>query len=281
MIPLLLWSNCYYLGSPISLSPPEIQQLSDRTNTAIQIIPITDQSYRTWFHAQGFDTKQISTTATVNPLTGEREQENISEITELHLSKATDQIDRIKTILSGALRNRASDIHLEPTQDGLRIRYRIDGILRDVTTLPSEISRRVIVALKVMCHMDISESRRPQDGRIRESYTTDQEAEVGLDMRVSTLPCVSGEKAVIRLLPQRNPFSQIEDLGVFSENIDYLQKMVAATSRHGYFHRSYGFWEDQYALHQFAGNCYRTCECNHGRGSCRIYSATDHSNPGA
>ena len=98
-----------------------------------------------------------------NPLTGEVEQENIGKMTELHLSKATDQIGRIKTLISGALRNRASDIHLEPTLDGLRVRYRIDGILRNITTLPLDVSRRAVVALKVMADMDISESRRPQD----------------------------------------------------------------------------------------------------------------------
>jgi type II secretory ATPase GspE/PulE/Tfp pilus assembly ATPase PilB-like protein len=78
--------------------------------------------------------------------------------------------------------------------DGLRVRYRIDGILRDITTLPLDVSRKAIVALKVMSNMDISESRRPQDGRIAENYASTSETELGLDMRVSTLPCVGGEK---------------------------------------------------------------------------------------
>jgi type II secretory ATPase GspE/PulE/Tfp pilus assembly ATPase PilB-like protein len=131
--------------------------------------------------------------------------------------KAADQIGRIKTIISGALRNRASDIHLEPMIDGLRVRYRIDGVLRDITTLPLDLSRRVIGALKVMCNMDIAENRRPQDGRIEEKYSSDSEAELGMDMRVSTLPCVNGEKAVIRLLPRQNPYSHLDNLG-FSPN---------------------------------------------------------------
>jgi len=68
------------------------------------------------------------------------------------------------------------------------------------------------VALKVMSKMDISDSRRPQDGRIEEKYAG-AEAEMGMDMRVSTLPCIGGEKAVIRLLPRRNPYSHLEKLG--------------------------------------------------------------------
>jgi type II secretory ATPase GspE/PulE/Tfp pilus assembly ATPase PilB-like protein len=187
--------------------------MSDRTFTEIKIIPISDKSYRVWHRNQTTDYNQISAQPFVNPLTGELEQEDIGAVTTELLAKAADQIGRIKTLISGALRNRASDIHLEPTPNGLRVRYRIDGILRDITTLPLEISRRAIVALKVMADMDIAESRRPQDARIGENYAMGQDSDLGLDMRVSTLPCVGGEKAVIRLLPRQNPFSNIEELG--------------------------------------------------------------------
>ncbi|WP_287288213.1 GspE/PulE family protein, partial [Okeania sp. SIO2B9] len=144
------------------------------------------------------------------------EEEDVCATTELYLSQAADQIGRIKTIISGALRNRASDIHLEPTGDGLRVRYRIDGILRNITTLPADIGRRVVVAIKVMCDMDIAESRCPQDGRISEQYVGEDDSNIGIDLRVSTLPCVGGEKAVIRLLTSKNPFSSLDKLG-FSE----------------------------------------------------------------
>jgi type II secretory ATPase GspE/PulE/Tfp pilus assembly ATPase PilB-like protein len=220
VVPLLLWRNCYYLGSPMEISPAEMKKLSDRTFTDIKIVPIAERSYRAWFHTHNLDHDQISSDPLVNPLTGEVESENIVEVTELYLSKAVDQISRIKTIISGALRNRASDIHLEPTTEGLRVRYRIDGILRDITTLPLEISRKCIVALKVMSDMDIAESRRPQDGRIGERYAAGQDLDLGLDMRVSTLPCVGGEKAVVRLLPRQNPFSCMEELGFTPKTLE-------------------------------------------------------------
>ncbi|MEX0271101.1 GspE/PulE family protein [Leptolyngbyaceae cyanobacterium UHCC 1019] len=213
LLPLLLWQNCFYLGCPVPVSLDTIRRLSDRTFTNIKIIPVTDKSYTTWYRTQNIDANRLSSQPFINPLTGEHEQENISEITRELLAKAVDQIGRIKTIISGALRNRASDIHLEPTTDGLRIRYRIDGILRDITLLPPEISRRAIVALKVMADMDIAESRRPQDARIGDKYTSGSESDLGLDMRVSTLPCVGGEKAVIRLLPRENPFAGMDELG--------------------------------------------------------------------
>jgi type II secretory ATPase GspE/PulE/Tfp pilus assembly ATPase PilB-like protein len=218
-IPLLLWRGCYYLGSPVELSSEVVRKLVDRTGSEIKIIPISDKSYRAWFHSQNLNNNRLSSTPLVNPITGEKEQENITETTEISLSKEADQIGRIKTLLSGALRNRASDIHLEPMPEGLRVRYRIDGVLRDITTLPIELSRRVIVALKVMCKMDISENRRPQDGRIEEQYTSTDQVEVGMDMRVSTLPCVGGEKAVIRLLPRQNPYSQLDKLGFSAKTL--------------------------------------------------------------
>lgn len=151
------------------------------------------------------------------------EQENITQAAEFDLSQADNQIAQIKVILASAVRNRVSDIHLEPTIEGLRVRYRIDGILRDVTMLPLEVSRRTIVALKVMADMDISESRRPQDARISEQYASETATNLDLDLRVSTLPCIGGEKAVIRLLPRQNPFSQMDDLG-FTEKALALYK---------------------------------------------------------
>lgn len=213
VVPLLLWQNCYYLGSPVALTPEAVRQISDRTLSDLKIVSITPKSYRLWYYTRSLVTNQIQTGSLINPLTGEEIQEDVAETTELHLAKAEGQIERIKTIIASALRNRASDIHLEPTEVGLRVRYRIDGVLRNITTLPAEVSRKVIVALKVMSSMDIADSRRPQDGRIGEQYTTLTEAQFDMDLRVSTLPCVWGEKAVVRLLPRENPFTTVEDLG--------------------------------------------------------------------
>ncbi len=223
VIPLLLWRNCYYLASPIEICADEMKKMSDRTFSEIKIIFIDEKSYRAWYHREHINPQSLKANRLVNPLTGELEEEDVCATTELYLSQAADQIGRIKTIISGALRNRASDIHLEPTVDGLRVRYRIDGILRNITTLPADIGRRVVVAMKVMCEMDIAESRCPQDGRVSQEYIDDEDSNVGLDLRVSTLPCVGGEKVVIRLLTAKNPFSSLKDLG-FSEQSLSLYK---------------------------------------------------------
>lgn len=226
VIPLLLWRNCYYLASPIDICADEIKNMSDRTFSDIRIIAIAEKSYSAWYHREKIDPKSISGQKLINPLTGELEEEDVCVTTELYLSQAADQIGRIKTIISGALRNRASDIHLEPTGDGLRVRYRIDGILRNITSLPADIGRRVVVAIKVMCDMDIAESRCPQDGRISEQYAEDDDSNVGLDLRVSTLPCVGGEKVVIRLLTSKNPFSSLEDLGFSDRSLNLYKSWL-------------------------------------------------------
>lgn len=241
VVPLLLWKNCYYLASPLPISLEIQEAIRIRTQSDIQIFPITENSYKQWYHQTNVNLNQINAESLINPLSGENENENITEITEIYLAKAKDQIERVKTIISSALRNRASDIHLEPLPQGLRVRYRIDGVLREITTLPLEISRRVIVAIKVMSNMDIAESRKPQDGRIGQKYALkDDTSELGLDMRVSTLPCVEGEKVVIRLLPQRNPFTDMNKLGfsphvlpVYKNWISQPQGMIILTGPTG------------------------------------------------
>ena len=219
VIPLLLWQSYFDLGSPIALSNDQKELISHRISAKVNVIPITSDSYSRWFRRQHIpNPNAIHSSQAINPLTGEIDQVDIGETTDLYLSQAVDQTRRINALISIALQHRASDIHLEPTPTGLRVRYRIDGILRDIKVLPLEISRKIIVALKVMSDMDIADSRRPQDGRIGKEYTSDESLDSKLDMRVSTLPCIGGEKAVIRLLPRDNPFSNhMESLG-FSDH---------------------------------------------------------------
>jgi type II secretory ATPase GspE/PulE/Tfp pilus assembly ATPase PilB-like protein len=233
VLPLFLWQNCYYLGTPKHLEQSDLQQLQQRLNAAVKIIKIDELSYRKWYRQQTVDYKTIASAKLINPLTGEADTEDITELTELSLAQTDNQITRVKTIIASALRHRASDIHLEPSLEGLKVRYRIDGILRTVTTLPSEISRKVVVAIKVMSEMDIADSRRPQDGRMAEKYMSSNQQEQGLDLRVSTLPCVSGvkgeagEKIVMRLLRQQNSFQTIADIGFSDRALKIYQHWLA------------------------------------------------------
>jgi type IV pilus assembly protein PilB len=124
-------------------------------------------------------------------------------------------------ILADAVRARASDIHVEPQQDDVRIRYRVDGVLREVRRVPSSSRAALTSRLKLIAGMDISERRIPQDGRVR--------LEVGehlLDARVSTLPSMHGEKVVIRLLASADDVAALGELGVDPRALRTLRRVL-------------------------------------------------------
>ena len=103
----------------------------------------------------------------------------------------------VSSIISGAIDVGASDIHIEPQEPDMRVRYRIDGLLRDAISVPSSAQQEVVSHIKVLAEMDISERRAPQDGHV-----TQEHADRTYDLRVSSLPSVGGEKIVIRILDQ-------------------------------------------------------------------------------
>ena len=114
----------------------------------------------------------------------------------------------VNLLILQALNERASDIHIEPTETDLRIRYRIDGVLHDVSTAPRAISAAVTTRLKVMADMNIAEHRIPQDGRISLNVGSK-----GIDLRMATLPTIYGEKVVMRVLDKSSVVLGFADLG--------------------------------------------------------------------
>ena len=124
-------------------------------------------------------------------------------------------------ILQQALQEKASDIHFEPREEDLRIRFRIDGLLRDVMVVPKRLRADVCSRVKVMANLDITERRRPQDGRIQMSINGSE-----VDMRVSTLPTVHGEKIVARLFNKSYEFLSIEKFGFSANSLNRIESML-------------------------------------------------------
>ena len=117
-------------------------------------------------------------------------------------------------IMTQAVGDRASDVHIEPTERDVRVRFRVDGVLHDVMHSPKNIQGGLISRLKVMADLNIAEKRVPQDGRIS--------MKVGgrtLDLRVATLPTVYGEKIVIRVLDKSQALLRLEDLGLLRRRV--------------------------------------------------------------
>ena len=133
----------------------------------------------------------------------------------------TPIVDLVNTIIVTGVRNRASDIHFDPCEEGLKIRMRIDGDLRDHTIIPKSAERNLITRIKLISGMNITENRLPQDGAIK--GTIDK---INLDMRVSVLPTNLGEKAVIRILDYSMSLEGIKNLDFSEDNLKKVEKML-------------------------------------------------------
>ena len=114
----------------------------------------------------------------------------------------------VNAIFVDAVQAGASDIHIEPQQKGVNLRYRVDGVLRHVLTMPKRSQAKVVSRVKIISHMDIAERRKPQDGRTRFVLGGSN-----YDLRVSTLPTADGETVVIRILAQDRARVALEELG--------------------------------------------------------------------
>ena len=127
----------------------------------------------------------------------------------------------VNLLIAQALRDRASDLHLEPQDTQMRVRFRVDGALHDITTLPAEMGPAVISRIKIMGGMNIVERRRPQDGQT--SLEVDGRA---LDVRIASTPTVFGEKVTMRLLDKSRPLYKGADLGMPADTGESWGKLV-------------------------------------------------------
>ncbi|HBL51899.1 MAG: hypothetical protein A3D24_00965 [Candidatus Blackburnbacteria bacterium RIFCSPHIGHO2_02_FULL_39_13] len=127
----------------------------------------------------------------------------------------------VKELLEFAMKSRASDIHIEPEEKGTRVRYRIDGILQEKFTMPRNFHDSLISRIKILSGMKIDEKRVPQDGRFNFKAGTDE-----VDLRVSSLPTVFGEKIVMRLLKKSGGVPKLSDLGLRGRALKNLEDAV-------------------------------------------------------
>jgi type IV pilus assembly protein PilB len=125
----------------------------------------------------------------------------------------------VNLLVSQAIQDKASDIHIEPAEHNLRVRYRIDGVLHEMQRAPKSIQNGVISRLKIMSDIDIAERRKPQDGRMSVSHAGRQ-----IDLRVATLPTVWGEKIVMRILDNSSTTMDLHDLNLLEHNYEAYKK---------------------------------------------------------
>ena len=269
-IPLLFWSNKLYVGVPENYEPSLRNALSDFLNGCqIEFLNIKQESWSKWYALIGktpanvpvqtqklgvavkpsqVKEQQTAYTQQKQEVSAPAPQGRLGAELEATIEKipirqimATDEgaiANDVRALMGEALNQRASDIHFEPTTKGLIVRFRVDGILRDICRYFSTVQdlRKVVLArIKIIADLNIAEQRQPQDGRVTEVLGGQR-----VDLRVSTLPTLHGEKCVIRILPHENNFSNLIDLGmpkgrlaVYEEWLGRSQGMILITGPTG------------------------------------------------
>ncbi len=141
-------------------------------------------------------------------------------------SDGSPAVQIVNSLIEQAIAEGASDIHLEPGEKELRIRMRLDGVLHDLASPVGQLQANIISRVKIMANLDIAEKRMPQDGNIDW-----QEGRAGINLRVSTLPTINGEKIVIRLLEKQRIVLPLEDLGFSEANYNLFLRLLL--NQHG------------------------------------------------
>jgi type IV pilus assembly protein PilB len=152
-----------------------------------------------------------------------------TEIDDLSAAEVEDDapiVRFVNLLVTQAISDRASDIHIEPAESDLRVRYRIDGVLHEMQRAPKQIQSGVISRLKIMSDIDIAERRKPQDGRMSVVHQGRK-----IDLRVATLPTVWGEKVVMRILDNSTASLDLRDLSFLEQNLDVYSEA---------YHKPYG-----------------------------------------
>ena len=171
-------------------------------------------------------------TSTTSPpsWTPRTEEDDLSKVKEI--VEDAPIVKYVNLLITQAIQDRASDIHLEPTEHDLRVRFRIDGVLHEVMRSPKAIQSGVISRLKIMADINIAERRIPQDGRLSVNAHGRK-----IDLRVATLPTVWGEKVVMRILDNSTARLDLTDLGFSEDNYERYSRQLHQALRHDPGHR--------------------------------------------
>lgn len=148
-----------------------------------------------------------------------KDLESIQDITVMETEAPIIRL--VNRLMVQAYRERASDIHVEPYQSDVKIRFRVDGILHDVLSLPKRIHPAVVSRIKVMATLNIAEKRLPQDGRIGIKL-----GDHSVDLRVSTVPTVNGERLVMRILDKSSVLLGLEELGFYPDDLATMERLI-------------------------------------------------------
>ena len=197
-------------------------------------------------------------------------EETMGKIDLNELDQEASIVKFVNQIIWEAYKDRATDIHFEPMEDELRIRYRVDGVLHQ-TSMPPQLKRfqaAIVSRIKVMANVDIAEKRLPQDGRI--SLVVHGEE---LDIRVSTMPTVYGESISLRLLTRGGGLVGLDRIGMSRRDEDMMRRLIPEAAWHFIDYRPHWFWQVNHPVFLSAPNQHHRQAYHNDRGpismSCR------------
>ncbi len=211
------------------VAPDDIDTISEtELITGYQVHPVValDNAVRSALD-RGFDDRLTARQTIVDMKLADLAAAEHSTDEELEATVATADEEQapvvrlVTSILTGAINAGCSDIHLEPHVPEMRVRYRVDGELQPVMTIPNHTEEAVVARIKVMADMDTTENRRPQDGRL-----TITEGGARVNFRVSTIPTVGGEKVVMRLLDEGGKSFDLKSLGLDARSLKTVQELI-------------------------------------------------------
>ncbi len=159
------------------------------------------------------------------PVGGARPVEVVRAERKIQTAKSSKVVDYVDKIIIDAVKQGASDIHIEPFADTIMIRYRVDGVLREVEEPPKDIQRAIVERIKIMAGMDVAQKRIPQDGRIGRNIES-LEPPREIDMRVSCIPSHWGEAVTIRILDRQYLLPGISDLGFSPADLELFESFI-------------------------------------------------------
>lgn len=229
VVPLNLRGNLLRLGMADPLDYPTIQDVMFRSSK--EVVPVVATQTSIVKLLSRFPSEAVEAAETYQSLTGAvpegevvavgEAEENIDAAKLAKDTKLAPIIRLVNLVLSGAAKAGASDIHVEPKERALLVRQRVDGLLHDVYKIPKHLQDATISRLKIISGMDISDRRRPQDGRSQLRFEGKR-----IDLRVSTMPTQYGEKVVIRLLDQKRAQMKMDQLDLTAENLLAFQSLL-------------------------------------------------------
>lgn len=230
ILPLRVTGNRLRLGMVDPMDMGLIEELGFVTGMSVEPVLCRAQHMQSKLDELFGDRGSLDDLATVvggaDPYEGieivldEDERESLDQL--LGSSEEPPAIRLVNAIILEALRLGASDVHIQPRTKHIVVRYRVDGVLRDNIQIPSNLLMSLVSRIKVMAELDITERRRPQDGRI----TVKTPMRI-VDLRISTLPTINGEKVVMRVLERQSKAQTLEDLGLSEYNLKLLRYVVS------------------------------------------------------